>query len=120
MKTTKLVVTVALSLFSFTAIMAQSHDHSKMDHSKTEKQEKVTYVCPMHPEVTSNKLDDCTKCGMKMVKQEKKSKTAYACPMKCEGDKTYAKAGDCPKCGMNLKETKAVKKKEDAHKGHHH
>lgn len=28
---------------------------------------------------------------------------AYQCPMKCEGDKTYSKAGKCPKCGMNLK-----------------
>ena len=29
--------------------------------------------------------------------------TIYQCPMKCEGDKTYAKAGKCPQCGMNLK-----------------
>jgi ABC-type nickel/cobalt efflux system permease component RcnA len=27
---------------------------------------------------------------------------AYYCPMKCEGDKTYDKAGECPKCGMDL------------------
>ncbi|MBC7512010.1 MAG: hypothetical protein H7320_25195 [Ferruginibacter sp.] len=27
----------------------------------------------------------------------------YQCPMKCEGSKTYDKAGKCPKCGMNLK-----------------
>lgn len=42
--------------------------------------------------------------------QTKKSKTvkhqhsmAYQCPMKCEGDKTYDKAGKCPKCNMDLK-----------------
>ena len=42
--------------------------------------------------------------------QTKKAKTvphqhtiAYQCPMKCEGDKTYNKAGKCPKCGMDLK-----------------
>ena len=29
--------------------------------------------------------------------------TVYLCPMKCEGDKTYSKAGKCPVCGMNLK-----------------
>ena len=34
--------------------------------------------------------------------------TKYYCPMKCEGDKTYDKAGKCPKCGMNLKEDKAT------------
>ena len=28
----------------------------------------------------------------------------YQCPMKCEGDKTYDKAGSCPVCGMDLKE----------------
>lgn len=27
----------------------------------------------------------------------------YQCPMKCEGDKTYDKAGKCPNCNMNLK-----------------
>ena len=43
--------------------------------------------------------------------QTKKDSTAkhqhtmvYQCPMKCEGDKTYDKAGKCPKCGMSLKE----------------
>jgi len=42
--------------------------------------------------------------------QTKKSKTVnqqhtmvYQCPMKCEGDKTYDKAGKCPKCNMDLK-----------------
>jgi uncharacterized protein with PIN domain len=26
----------------------------------------------------------------------------YQCPMKCEGDKTYARAGKCPVCNMAL------------------
>ena len=29
--------------------------------------------------------------------------TVYYCPMKCEGEKTYKKAGKCPVCNMNLK-----------------
>lgn len=34
------------------------------------------------------------------------SAKAYQCTMKCEGEKTYAKAGKCPECNMNLKEVK--------------
>lgn len=33
---------------------------------------------------------------------------AYFCPMKCEGDKTYHKAGNCPVCGMHLKQVDAI------------
>jgi uncharacterized paraquat-inducible protein A len=51
-----------------------------------------------------------------MKMNESKMAKAYMCPMKCEGEKTYDKAGDCPKCGMELKE----KKKEDDHDGHKH
>jgi Cu2+-exporting ATPase len=29
--------------------------------------------------------------------------TVYYCPMKCEGDKTYEKAGKCAVCNMKLK-----------------
>ncbi len=29
-------------------------------------------------------------------------KATFQCPMKCEGDKTYAKAGKCPVCNMKL------------------
>ncbi len=30
---------------------------------------------------------------------------AYQCPMKCEGEKTYEKAGSCPVCKMDLEKT---------------
>lgn len=39
---------------------------------------------------------------------QKSEQVKFQCPMKCEGDKTYDKAGKCPKCGMALKE-QAVK-----------
>ena len=31
----------------------------------------AAYVCPMHPEVTSDKPSKCPKCGMKLVKNDK-------------------------------------------------
>lgn len=34
-----------------------------MDDTKVIKK----YVCPMHPEVTSDKRGDCPKCGMDLV-----------------------------------------------------
>jgi len=44
--------------------MEMKHDSTemKMDHSKMTK----TFVCPMHPEVTSDKPGKCPKCGMDM------------------------------------------------------
>ncbi len=30
---------------------------------------KVVYTCPMHPEVTADKLGKCPKCGMNLVKK---------------------------------------------------
>ncbi|MFO7672865.1 MAG: heavy metal-binding domain-containing protein [Lutibacter sp.] len=44
------------------------------------------------------------------MKVEQMEKTAFACPMKCEGEKTYEKAGSCPKCKMDLKKADNAKK----------
>ncbi|TXH53016.1 MAG: copper-translocating P-type ATPase [Bacteroidia bacterium] len=37
-------------------------------------------------------------------KPKGKGTGVFYCPMRCEGDKTYDKAGDCPVCGMDLVE----------------
>ena len=44
----------------------------------------------------------------------------YACPMKCEGEKTYAKAGTCPVCKMDLKEVAMTEEEPTGHEGHNH
>lgn len=151
MNTKKVVLAMVIGLFSYTATMAQMHDHSKMktDDSKTKVENKTTYACPMkcEAEKTYEKEGKCPKCGMdltknevgqksdskkksccaaaggkehkcdmKMEKEDEKTTSSYSCPMKCEGEKTYTKAGDCPKCGMKLKATK----KEEDHSGHNH
>ena len=151
MNTQKLVLAMAISLFSYTTTMAQCGDHSKAktDATTMKTNGKTAYACPMkcEGEKTYEKEGKCPTCGMNLTKNEagqksdskKKSCCAeaggkehkcgmnmskdasetnviYICPMKCEGDKTYIKAGDCPKCGMHLKESK----KEEDHSGHNH
>lgn len=39
------------------------HDHSHYQHNANDK----LYVCPMHPEITSNKKSTCPICGMDLV-----------------------------------------------------
>jgi RND family efflux transporter MFP subunit len=94
--------------------------------TKDEKTVTTQYVCPMHPEVTSDKPGDCPKCGMHLVavstavkkesappdKTGKSGQAAaqaevakYVCPMHPEV--TSDKPGDCPKCGMHLEPVSA-------------
>lgn len=140
MKTTKnLFVALVIGLITATTIQAQDHNHKESD-VKSEQMSKEMYVCPMHADEKSENPGKCPKCGMDMKKMEmKKGKmdhskmdhskmksdskesmssdmaSAYMCPMKCEGDKTYDKAGECPKCGMDLKKVEG-KKKSSEHK----
>jgi FtsP/CotA-like multicopper oxidase with cupredoxin domain len=57
-----------------------------------------SYVCPMHPEVTSGEPGSCPKCGMKLIPVA--APTTYVCPMHPEV--TSSEPGTCPKCGMKL------------------
>ena len=59
-----------------------------------------SYVCPMHPEVTSTEPDTCPKCGMKLVPAVEPAVSSYVCPMHPEV--TSAEPDTCPKCGMKL------------------
>lgn len=56
------------ALFTFAAC-----DSTKKGTSGTTTQTdstKMAYVCPMHPEVTSDKPGNCPKCGMALVKKQ--------------------------------------------------
>ncbi len=47
-----------------------NHDSTMVDHdSKTMGSDSKMYACPMHPEVTGNKGDKCSKCGMELTEE---------------------------------------------------
>jgi Cu+-exporting ATPase len=76
---------------------------------------KVTYTCPMHPEVRSDKPGLCPKCGMALepeVPAAAPSKTEYVCPMHPEIVQDHP--GNCPKCGMALEPRAAAVEEEES------
>ena len=61
------------------------------------------YICPMHPEITSDKPGNCPKCGMALEPvhpRAVKNMVIYTCPMHPEIEQD--RPGTCPKCGMAL------------------
>ena len=94
MKTRILIAILTVGVFSISTMKAQEkpmimeQDTLKMDHSAMEmKQDTMkidhstmtkTFVCPMHPEVTSDKPGKCPKCDMDMgeKKMDMKKKDA--------------------------------------------
>ncbi|MBS1512312.1 MAG: hypothetical protein JST86_15805 [Bacteroidetes bacterium] len=99
------IVAVVTALSSF----AQK---DKMQKADTAVVIKAKYICPMHPDVTSDKPGKCTKCGMDLVlskKHQMKMDAAkmYTCPM--HPDVVSNKPGKCSKCGMDLTVMKSKK-----------
>lgn len=88
-------------LNTFTANPAQHSKEEADTQGKTETE--TAYVCPMHPDVTSEEPGDCPNCGMALdpVKLEAEAgKAVYTCPMHPGIEQDHP--GDCPKCGMAL------------------
>ncbi|MBI2806607.1 MAG: heavy metal translocating P-type ATPase [Planctomycetes bacterium] len=93
----------------FLGSLAQAKTHTAHDHKghdqkpASEEQTSGKYVCPMHPEVTSDKPGNCPKCGMALEparSSAQKQKVIYTCPMHPEIEQDGP--GTCPKCGMAL------------------
>ncbi len=65
---------------------------------------KVRYICPMDPQVLSDKPRACPKCGMALELESPlapmKKAIQYTCPMDPEIIRDHP--GACPKCGMAL------------------
>ena len=58
MKSIKLMMLTAFTIFSVSAFAQDSTKH---------KMNKVVYTCTMHPEISSDKPGKCPKCGMTLV-----------------------------------------------------
>jgi hypothetical protein len=59
------IIFVVLSVFTLSACGSNSNE---MNHNKDQQQHhEAQYTCPMHPEVTGNKGDECGKCGMELT-----------------------------------------------------
>ena len=90
-----------LMMLTFTAVVLFAQ--TTKDKAKQDSSVQVTYTCPMHRDVVSDKPGKCPKCGMDLVKKQTKepvSKVLYTCPM--HPDYISDKPGTCPKCGMTL------------------
>ncbi|RYZ09065.1 MAG: heavy metal translocating P-type ATPase [Myxococcales bacterium] len=61
-----------------------------------------SYVCPMDPEVRSDRPGPCPKCGMALepAQPELVARTEWVCPM--HPQVVRGAAGNCPLCGMPL------------------
>ncbi|MDF1530607.1 MAG: heavy metal-binding domain-containing protein, partial [Sedimenticola sp.] len=90
--------------------LGKEHQQSEKCHEKHAANDSVeqsvngvTYTCPMHPEVQSDKPGPCPKCGMAlepMGEPVAATRTEYTCPMHPEIIQDHP--GSCPKCGMAL------------------
>ena len=63
----------------------------------------TAYICPMDPEVRSDRPGPCPKCGMALepeVMAPPATRTEYVCPMHAEI--VRSDPGNCPICGMAL------------------
>jgi len=98
----------ALTILSV-AVFAQDTTKQKVK-TKQHKTEKITYSCPMHPDMVMDKPGKCPTCGMALQSSKKeqmkmKEMGLFTCPM--HPDVTSDKSGKCAKCGMDFKPVKA-------------
>ncbi|MEO8794920.1 MAG: multicopper oxidase domain-containing protein [Daejeonella sp.] len=69
----KKIFLIAILVCSYAFAFAQHNmPGMKMPMEKNKPTEKVTYTCPMHPEIHADKPGNCPKCGMKLVKEKPK------------------------------------------------
>ena len=74
MKTKSIIFIVLTTVFCTIQNSFSQHTSEKQDTTLTLDSTKITYTCPMHSEIISDKPGTCPKCGMELVKLEKGKK----------------------------------------------
>ena len=74
-------------------VITESNNQNLSDKSSIP----VTYTCPMHHEINTDKPGKCPVCSMDLVP---KVPAQYSCPM--HPVVISSAPGKCPKCGMDL------------------
>ncbi len=108
--------------YLFTASNFSPLSNKSLSDSTIKASDSLTYTCPMHPEVVSDKSGQCPKCGMDLILKEKEKKDEgtnckdmQKCKeMGCNMDNCKGNSGGCSsECPMM---------KSDNHKsnGHKH
>jgi len=94
-KQMKSVIAILLMTVAFSFARAQEMKGMDMGKKKPKQaSQAVTYTCPMHPEIHAARPGNCTKCGMKLIKEKPKPVKQAANPkqgeMKMAGDTVKA------------------------------
>ena len=77
------ILMIITILFTGITNIVGAQEMPGMDMSKKETKQqpqRVTYTCPMHPEIHATKPGNCPKCGMKLVKEKLKQVKQPAMP----------------------------------------
>ncbi|MCW3118021.1 MAG: copper oxidase [Chitinophagaceae bacterium] len=67
---------ITIALLFVISSLAQAQEIKEIDTGKKETKrliQRVTYTCPMHPEIHATKPGNCPKCGMKLIKEKPKA-----------------------------------------------
>jgi hypothetical protein len=70
MKTKMKLFIVCLTALTFTFAACHSQEKKSANTEQNSATANITYTCPMHPEVTSDKPGKCPKCGMDLVEKK--------------------------------------------------
>jgi hypothetical protein len=66
----KISVILVAFLFAFSACQPSKDKQESEVNEHAADSTKMSYACPMHPEVTSDQPGKCSKCGMDLVKKD--------------------------------------------------